>query len=268
MLPNKKQKTILRQPKVFQLPREKNEIYGIKNFWPRLILFLILFFLIFGFFIYGLFFSPWFKIKNIEIVGSTTEDIKGKLQDLVGKNIFSFHANEIEEGLASEDRSFSNVKIFRGLPDTVRVVFENRAPKIIWQSLGKNYLIDADAILYKEADETELDSLPKVLDSNNLSVKIPSQIATPDFTDFVQNANDALKRVQIQIDHFEVSETTFQISAIVKNEVVDAQSVRIIFNTLRPLSEQIDAFNKVYSQNKGDIKDYIDLRVEGRVYYK
>ena len=79
---------------------------------------------------------------------------------------------------------------------------------------------------------------------------------------FVNSANSELKKSNFKIQHFEVAETTFQLTA------VNEDQIKIMLNVLEPLSEQMNALNKVYIANKNDIKEYVDLRVEGRVYYK
>lgn len=251
----KKPRNILRQPKIFQAMTSEN-----KTGWSKFNLIIILVFLGAILIVYAIFFSSWFQIKNIEIIGSPSTNIRNELDRLKGKNLFSFNSVYLEESLMNNDRNYSSVQIYRGIPDTIRVVFANREPKLIWQTGDKKYFVDENAILFEAADNSV--TLPLVIDLSNLAVKIPEQITTADFIKFVQSVNTELAKQNLKITNYEVGETTFQITAVTD------QNLRIIFNTLRPVSEQIDAFQKVYGPNKTDIKEYIDLRVEGKVYYK
>ncbi len=247
----------LRQPKIFQAPKDPR-----KNIWPSIIKYAILIFLTLSIIIYLIFFCGFFKIKNIEFVGSPSDEVKTELNQLIGHNIFSFSAKSLEQKLVVENKNLAGVKIYRGIPDTIRIVMDDRVPKIIWQSGSHQYLVDNNATIYKEITVNSMPSLPVVIDLNNLVVQNLSTVATPDFVAFIQSANDALTKANIKITNFEVSETTFQVT------VVTDKNIRIILNTMRPLSEQIDAFNQVFTAHQNEIKEYIDLRVEGRVYFK
>ena len=261
MFNRQKSRNFLQQPKIFRPPVEKNKESFFKK-WSKATKLVILLAILVLTFVYLIFLAPWFKIKRIEIVGSPNDQIQNELDKLRGHNIFSFSSLSLEQKLISQNRNFSNIKIYRGIPDTVRVVFENRNPKLIWESSGSQYLVDSNAVLYKQLDLNDNSLLPKVVDSSNLAVKIPEQISSADFVEFVNSANSELKKSNFKIQHFEVAETTFQLTA------VNEDQIKIMLNVLEPLSEQMNALNKVYIANKNDIKEYVDLRVEGRVYYK
>jgi len=247
-------KKILRTPKVFQLPKDEK-----KNIWPKVIVVLSLSIIVSIGLIYFIFFSSFFNIKNIEMVGSQNESIKQILEQYKGKNLFSFKIQDLENQLRSANCNIDELKVYRGIPDTIRIKLADREPMFIWQTGDKQFLVDSNAIIYAEASVNTC--LPVVLDKNNLSVEVPSQIATNSFVDFVRQAQKDMQD-KVKIKNFFVEETTFQLTLLTED------NLEILFNTLRPLSDQIDAFDKVYSQYKGEIKQYVDLRVEGKVYYK
>lgn len=255
MFDNNRPKNILRVPKVFQPPRDEEKLI-----LPRIFKILSIIVILFLGLIYLFFFSPVFQIKNIEIVGSPNDGVRNQLDALKDTNIFSFHAQPLEQEIIAKNQNYLAVKVYRGLPDTIRVKFQDREARIIWTSQGQRYLVDKEAILFQKTEG--ISDLPIVVDKRNLDVEIPTQIATANFIDFVKSANTEIGQSNLVIQEFEVNETTFQL------EVVTDKGFKIIFNTLRPLSEQIDAFRTVYEKSQGQIKEYIDLRVEGWVYYK
>lgn len=255
-----KNNNLYRQPKVFQAPHDKK-----KKVWPKVILISLLVLIVFIVLIYLIFFSKFFVIKNVEIIGSPTQNIRDRLDQFKGQNLFSFKIRDVEKAFVEENQNLIGVKMYRGIPDTIRIKFEDRDPKIIWESANKKYLVDEKAILYKEIDESSLSSfadLPLVKDSNNLSTKIPSQISSEQFINFIRAAKTDFNSQKIEIEYFEIKETTFQMTAVTK------QGLKIYLNSLRPLSDQTEAFRKVYDQFKNEIKEYIDLRVEGKVYFR
>jgi hypothetical protein len=255
MFSKKKSRSNLRQPKIFQAPQEI-----VKENWSKVIFFLCLFVVMVTAFFYAVFFSSWFRIKNIEIVGSPSAQIKSDLDLMVGKNLFSFDAGEIEKKFMAIDRNYSKIKIYRGIPNTVRIIFEDREPKIIWQTISGKYFVDQSAIAFKDVDSKI--KLPIVVDKSDLKVKVPTQVATGNFVDFVRIIDIELSKNKFNIVNYEVGQTTFQVTAVTDN------NLRILFNALRPVSDQMDALNKVYVKNKEEIKEYLDLRVEGKVYFK
>lgn len=255
MFSKNKTRGTLRQPKIFQAPQEI-----IKENWSKVIIYFSLFVLLISAIFYAIFFSAWFRIKNIEIVGSPSPQIKSDLDTMVGKNLFSFDAGQVEQKFMVTDRNYSKIKIYRGIPNTVRIIFEDRKPQIIWQTTSGKYFVDQSAIAFKNVDSQV--KLPIVIDRTDLMVGTPAQVASGNFVEFVKIIDVELSKNKFNIVNYEVGQTTFQVIAVTDN------NLRILLNTLRPVSDQIDALGKVYAQSKQDIKEYIDLRVEGKVYFK
>lgn len=246
----------LRQPKIYSAPKEQK-----KFVFPKFVKVLIWLSLLIIGLIYLIYFSSVFKIKSIQIVGEPKKESEQYLENYKNKNIFSLKTNQIKEKLATDNPEYLNVKILKGIPSTLRVIFETRIAKIIWVSSTNSYLVDANGIVFKK-DDTET-NLVKVLDKKRIVVEIPSQITTQNFISFVISAQDQVSNYNdFKVDHFEIDETTFQVDAITDKKI------KIIFDTTRTLSDQIDAFKKAFEEKKSEITEYIDVRVEGVVYYK
>ena len=247
---------VVRPPKIYSPPKEERPFV-----LPRVFKIIIIIIIVFSALFYLFIFSPCFKIKTIEIIGSPPSEISLYLNQFKNSNIFLFNVRGMTEELKSKYPEFLDIEVSRGIPSTLRVRFEERSPKIIWQSNYKYYLVDENGLVFKVVENRPLD-LPLVIDNKNLVISLPSQIATTNFVDFIINAKIKIKDYGLQINQFEINETIFQ---------VDAQTdknIKIIFDITRNLSDQLDAFGKVYSEHKDEIKEYLDLRVEGKVYYK
>jgi cell division septal protein FtsQ len=246
---------ILRQPKIYSPPKEQ-EKFVLPKFLKIIIWVVIILAVLFYLFL----FSPLFKIRNIQIEGTPTDETRTYLETFKGGNIFLLKTGPIQQQLVNANPQFLNINIFKGIPNILRVVFQERTPKIIWKSGDNQYLVDDQGIAYKESDAMEV--LPQVIDTKAMAVNLPMQVATSNFIDFVTSAESTVKTDDLKIDHFEIGDTIFQVSAVTN------KNIKIIFDTTHSLSDQNDAFQKVYSEHKNDIKEYLDVRVEGVVYYK
>jgi len=256
----KKEKNILKQPKIYSPPKEQKPFV-----FPRYLKIILVVLIGLAAIIYLIFFSTIFKINNFQIIGNIPEDSNKKIESARGQNIFFYSSKELEDGLIKENPQFLNIKVSKGIPNLLRVKIEERSPQIIWKTNGKVFLVDEGGIAFKEIPTEESYTLPKVTDNKNINMTIPSQVATSNFTIFIKDLSSKVNNDQsygVSISSFQINETIFQVDAITD------KGFKMIFDTTRPLSDQLDAFLKVYKDHKDEIKEYIDLRVEGWVYYK
>jgi len=241
-------------PKIYNPPREKESFV-----FPRYMTITIGLVVALLALLYLIFYSPVFKIRRIEIIGALGEKSQESLNSLKNHNIFLLDVAKIEQNLQTQHPEFLEVKIYRGLPDTVRVKFQEREPKVIWQSKGKFYAVDKEGILFKEKSSSG--DLPVLVDNKDLSVEIPGQVCTPGLVEFVRNANLELEDMKLDIIQFEVNETTFQVDAVTKK-------FKILFDITRPFSDQSETLEKFLAEHKNEVAEYVDIRVEGWAYYK
>lgn len=253
---SKKQKNILRIPKIYSAPKDQ-----IKKPVPRFIKYLILILAILAGLVYLLFFSSIFTVKNIVTEGSPNDETLTYLQQFKGKNIFMIQAKEIAYVVKEKNTQFKTVDVTLGVPSTLRVIFAERIPVAVWQTNGKSYLLDENAIAFKQTDMLSKD-LITVMDSKNIEVIPPVQIASSNFINFIKDVNSKIGQLDMKIVKFEIGETTFQVDAITD------KNIKIIFDTTRSVSDQMDAAQKAYKEKKDEIKQYMDVRVEGKVYYQ
>ncbi len=246
----------LRQPKIYSAPSEKEK----KNF-PKIFKIFFLFILILLCLIFVVFVSSIFRIKNVQVFGKIEDDSLKYLETYKNKNIFLLDSDYIENELEQMNPQLKNIDISFGIPNVLRATFTERQPKLIWITDGLEFLIDNDGIVFKE-NESHIKDLPIVYDNSNLEIKIPSQIASKGFVDFINHLNFISQDYNLEFKNFAVNETTFQLDAITN------EGIKIIFDTTRPVSDQLDAYEKVYNDHKDQVKEYVDLRVEGWVYFK
>lgn len=207
-----------------------------------------------------IFLSGFFDIKEILIEGEAGPEIIQEVENLRGQNIFLLGGRRAEENLKHQQPGIQRIRIVRGLPATLKVELVERDALLTWETQGKKYLVDSSGVVFKETDK---DKFFLIKDSNNIQVELGRQIIDPDFVEFVRLVNQEIPlRTELKIVYFEVVETTYQI------QVVTDGNKRIILNTMRQITPQVTALKKVWEEHKDEIGEYIDLRVEGMVYYK
>lgn len=247
---------IQRQPKIYVPASEK-----VKKPVRKYVKIIIIIFIIAFFLAYLLFFSPIFKVKSLDIMGTPSEQSQVYLESFNGTNIFQLHPSAIKSELSILNPEFANIRVSVGIPSVIRVTFQERSPALVWQSGDNIYLVDDNVVAYKKI-LTKPDNIIFLVDLKAVGVVPPQQIASSNFAEFLKTVKAKMTDTGLEVDHFEINETTFQVDAVTK------QGPRVIFDTTRSVTDQIDALAIVYKDHKDDIKQYVDVRVEGKVYFQ
>lgn len=251
-----------RSPKVFATrpePPKRNLRFKLPNLkYAVIIIFIVLI-------SYYLFFSSIFKIKEYVVEGNeavSKDDIVNTISS--SRNIFLFNSDQAKQTLLVKFNEIKAVEIYRGIPDTIKIVILEREGKIIWQSGDKKFLISVEGDVAKQiSDQNNYSNLPLVVDSKSLPVNLGDQLVSENFVAFVTNVYSTFyAETGLQPQNFEVGETTFDV-----NLKTDA-GFYVKFNSLRSSQKQLDNLKLVLSQKRQDIHEYIDLRIDGWAYYK
>lgn len=216
--------------------------------------------------------APWLKVRDIRIEGNPTEETKVEIEKLRGQNILWLSVTRPEEAIVSQQPSIKEIQILRGIPDTLRVKLIEREPALIWQLGDVWYTVDPTGFVYKEqqigkkpdgSPDYPGTDLPVIVDTKSVPVKITDTIVRPQFIGFIQNLQERLpKELNLNVVRGEVGETTFNVM------VVTDAGWNVLFDTTRTLDAQLKTLTKVLASKRGDIKQYVDIRVRGWVYYK
>ncbi|EKD56781.1 MAG: hypothetical protein ACD_58C00093G0004 [uncultured bacterium] len=218
-------------------------------------------------FLWWVFGSGFFKVKEIIIKGSLNAEVQSEIESFKGKNILTFVLGNTEEKLAQKQSSIKEINILRGIPNTLKIDVTVRKPIFSWKSQDKTYLVDDGGIAFLEGDgvvvNEEGTKLSLLADTNNMPVEPSKQIVTKEFVSFI---NDLIKyapeKSGVNIGEMRIFETTFELEADTD------QGYKIKLDTTRNVVTQLEVLKKIVDQYRNQIKEYVDLRVEGRVYYK
>lgn len=240
-----------------------------------------------GFFsvtVYVLFFSPYLQITNIEIRGNQElsnnelnqkiqESLRGKYLGIVPKNNFLFVSQKnIKNILVNDFKKIREVGFSKRFPDSIDVSIDERKALLVWCSNGKCYLMDENGTPYSEADfnapEFLQNHLLKINDTSGREVVMGEKIIEPAFENYVIAAKDRLGSAGFEANG-EYSTPSRMAEEI---RIKTVQGPELYFSTQFSLESAMSSMTAVLKkeidlQTQGEI-EYIDLRNEGKVFYK
>jgi hypothetical protein len=223
-----------------------------------------------GFVIWFFTSAPWLAVRDIRIEGEATDETKAEIEKLRGQNILWLSVTRPEAAIKEHQPAIEEIQILRGIPDTLRVKLIERQPAMMWQAGETWYTVDPSGFVYREQvipkkEDGSLDfpgtDLPVVVDTRSVPVKITDVIVR--LITFVTELKNRLpKEVNLRYVRAEVGETTFNVT------IVTDAGWNVLFDTTRSLDVQLKTLAKVLESKRGDVKEYVDVRVRGWVYYK
>jgi len=253
----------------------------------KVILFFITFFILSGAMIYWLFFSSFFAIKNIEIKIEESkyynkEEIFKIIQKNLNKNIILINLDKIKKDILGRYPEIRNVEIYKKYSNNIIIKIEKREISAIWckmidevnnqqatnteelkiiKKIKECFYLDKDGTIFRQSPLVKGSLILNIYDSKKQEANIRDKIISQEIIVFILNLKKELEK---NIDYMEII-------SIEDVRVKLLGSYQIYFNPAYSLDDQINALNLVLEQEiKNDYisLEYIDLRTEGRVYYK
>lgn len=214
---------------------------------------------------YFLFGSNFFELNKITIQGNRLVDAP-TIEKTVFKNGFrKVNALLFNEAKASKQvLSLAQIKGVnfqkKILQHTLELVVEEHETSLIWRTNNEQFLVNRAGVIYDIAPPDS--PLIVVEDLKNVPVNLKQQILTTSFIEFVNFvAANLPRKTSLTIRQIVVPETTFEL------EVVTNEAWKIIFDTTKSPDTQLNNLAKIL-KGGAKPKQYVDLRILDRVYYK
>ncbi|MCL5094281.1 MAG: cell division protein FtsQ/DivIB [Patescibacteria group bacterium] len=218
--------------------------------------------------VYIVIFSPAFKVKKVIISGLEMANSQKLEKKFLGKNLIFLRTQAVSENIEG-DQKVKELKVEKNyFSGTLRIMVILREPFVILTEKGKRYLVDTDGILFKEIGETEEKSLNLIKINNNL-------------ISFSHNLGDELIEqkklffLKDLINNFptKTAETISAISFDNSNDeitVLANSNYKIFFDLKRSIDSQIESVVMIKDETEKSKRklEYIDLRIETRIFYK
>ncbi len=247
---------LTRLPKVLPAPRQKRLVFP----WKKVLLGLVGGGALGGI-CYFFFFSPVFKIREVEV--GTTQMVPAErieqitLKNAEGKNIFLWRKEKVTSQIKREFPWVLEVFVYKGLPHTLKVILQEASPALNWYSQGRYYLVEEKGRVLKEAKK---EGLIVVEDEKNLPVKIGQKLVPASFVEFLQGFCEEGKKRGFSVEKFLIGESFFTVKAVLKN------GLQLIITPTRAPEEMWEQF--IRAKEKIPPSEYVDLRFPQRVFVK
>lgn len=252
------------------------------------------FFVLTGGVIYFLFFSGIFEVREIKITGlaeAESVQLKSATEKWLNGGFLFFRrrANSVllsKSGLASnllnQFKELDDVKIERNSVHDLYIEASQRKSAGIWCFGGQNkpaqlsqgenwagkcFYFDKEGVAYQETAKSQGFIIVGVIDMKNAQPEIGSKVASEDWYKNILLTRDLLPRAGVDISEFLIKSDSFD-----EFEVKTSAGWVIMFSLSTDIQKQISALNTFLKQkmNPDKIKalNYIDLRIQDRIYYK
>lgn len=241
----------------------------IKKF--LLISFLIL--IVLGGAFYILFFSPFFRLKEIEILGNEkvqSQDLRIIIEQKIFKKLIFFSSKSIfwldfqipEKEILDNYPQIATVSFKKRFPSKIIVEIEERKKIGIFYQETTPYLINKEGVIFEEAEALNSNFIVKSERTNfNLGDKVIEK----------ENLEKILK-IQKTLEVLEIDIEYFFLPSPKRLDVKTSEGWQIYFSLIEDLDWQITKLklaleNKIPPEKRG-ILEYIDVRFGNMVYPK
>lgn len=224
--------------------------------------------------VYAVIASSLFRISKIEVEGAVTvssESVQTQVQNVITsspltQNIIFVPTGKIADELKKQNYQIAEADVRRSGLNSIIVKVTEQKPSILWSSGNTLSIIGANGHAY-DGEITDLmkQKLVTVVDTTNLPVKKGEKVVAQEFVDFVNALHEQLLNKGVTVSQYQIGDTTTEL--IVKT----GQGYYVRFDTTRPVEQQLQDLSAVQAQMKKSGKkanEYIDLRINGKVFYK
>lgn len=240
---------------------------------------LLVIFLILGS-VYLLLYSSLFAVTRIEIQGTetispTTLDqkyVRWQLGQrrwllLTQNNTITFDSSWLKENI-NNNYGLESIEVKKKLPHTITVTLIEKKPELIWAIADAQYYIGQNGQLTTLSILTDVPpTLPLLYDESNTPVQPGDTVITSEQVLFLNELFAKIASIQdLEISKYSVpNNLSTQVNARV------GERYTIYFDSSKPLDKQIEKLERVLKDEaflKQPPREYLDVRIGDRVYYK
>lgn len=214
--------------------------------------------------VYALFFCPLIRVREIKISGVKAEiesQISDKAKEFLSRKTLLIFPNDSivlfnSNALKTEIEKIGGVKnasVSWNMPNSLEIKTEERRGVLNWCQADRCSVVDEEG--------TEISGF---LDSSFAIVNSDCRDGNPqaEKIHFIQEALDYLSKINLNPKSFYLE------SCFTQKLSAKVAEFEIYFDLSRSVKDQIEVLQNVLEDKNRVISEYVDLQVEGRVYYK
>jgi cell division septal protein FtsQ len=234
---------------------------------------------------YILFFSSYLQINRLfldgieeldyqKVIAEINSNFEGKYLKVIPRNNFLLISqNRLKNNLMEKFKKIESIDIEKKFPNTISIKIKERKSLMLWCSGGPCYIVDERGYAYAGADfespEIKENNLIRLVDISARPVNLGEKILSPEFVQFTLGIRDKLsEELGINIEDEYLARSAIAEEVQVKtSEIWDLylSSEFSLGQSIKTLKLFLD--EKISSDERSKL-EYVDLRVEDKVYYK
>lgn len=235
----------------------------------------------FGVLFYIIFFSPFVAISKIIVNGNNNNfeeiiieeinrNISGKYLGIVQKNnIILISRGKLEKKIKEKFKQIRSVKIKRKFPSALEVRIKEREFKMIFCEKNNCFKLDEEGYFWEVAPEGENYSKLKLITEDEKDFFLGERILETEYINYIQEMKFFLEEdLKLEI------ENEFRTKTLVSRDVriKTKEGWEIYYNTAIDLEKENNMLkvvlnNKIEKEKRTEL-EYVDLRIDNKVYYK
>jgi cell division septal protein FtsQ len=219
-------------------------------------------------------FSPTEKIDSQRLSSRLNAWLEEKYWNLVPKNnLLLLKESYLNDLFTQEFGIVKRIKIIKKFPDKIKIIVEERNPIIVLENSQGKFILDdkGNTYPYNFFDSSGLDQadLPILKEENSERAFSFDNNAGSDYLNFIFGVKDKLENLlDIHLKKEIVAPRIISGDAVFEAE----EGWRMYFNKKVEINKEIEMLQIVLEEKIGQEKikdlDYIDLRIDNKVYYK
>ncbi|MGL5439204.1 MAG: cell division protein FtsQ/DivIB [Filifactoraceae bacterium] len=229
-----------------------------------LVIFIMIFFIVLGIYLY----SPFFPLRDIEIVGNssfTAEQLVTKGEIDTTKNIYLINNSHIEKKIM-EDSYVQKVRVKKKFPRSLLVEIYERKPVATINFQGGFALIDEDSNVLKIEQNFSGSVKPLIIGSDIKELKVGEKLNSDD-----RKLGAIIKLVK-NIQGLGIVQSITQISVAEPSDInlLTTQGITVLLGDGSDMNEKLLRLNQILVdlQTKGINSGYVDMRFDAYPVYR
>jgi hypothetical protein len=213
-------------------------------------------------------------ISNVEISKVVEKSIEGNyLKYLPKKNFFLVSEKNIGSAVKNNFNRLEVSSIEKKFPDMIFVKVVERKAKLVWCSAGVCYFADRSGLVYGGANETEENlraaNFLVVVDDSAIPVDMGKTKINPDFIGYIEAVNARMRddlKVEPSASYHTPGIASQEVNVMTSEEWTLKISSEYSTEEAKKIIQTL--FEKDLTEETRKNLDYLDLRVNGKIYYK
>lgn len=230
--------------------------------------------------IYLLIYSPLFEIKKVAVSGTGKTELVNRLQRIVKDEINErkwlifpknnyFILNEKNLWLEINDRLvLDELEVNKKLLHTLKIYVKDKVPVLLLEDGRENYYVDKEGLVLRAVKLEDIEYiLPHASYSTSTKVIVGRNVLSKDNIQFIEKVFGRLNSKSNSWQMDKVIFTEFKNSQL---DFYTNEGWYFILNTELEMEKQLDNLDALLDQKIEDRKnlEYIDLRIEDRIFYR